>query len=336
VGRILPLMLGAFASALDPAGPGAERLALVWWIMFALGSAIFVAVLALYARALWRRRDPAAPAGGARVGERGLIVWAGILATGVVLVGMMGLTLWSGTGPYGPAGAEFRAGHEQVAEAGVRDEREALEIEVIGHQFWWEVRYDEDAVTANEIHVPAGRDVRIIARSADVIHAIWAPALGGKVDTIPGKTNTLTIRADEPGVHVGKCAEYCGIQHALMEFRVIAHEPADFQDWLRRERQPAADPETESQARGRDVYFANTCDDCHALRGTPADARIGPDLTHLASRRTLGAGVVPNNRGNLGGWIVDPHGIKPGNLMPPSKIAPAELRDLLDYLEALE
>jgi cytochrome c oxidase subunit II len=337
VGRIVPLMAKGFASALDPAGPGAERLAVAWWVMFVLGSVVFVGVLVLYARALWRRRDPEALAGGARVGERTLIVFGGIVFTGVVLVGMMVLTLWSGTGPYGPSGAEFRAGDEQVAEARVRDERrDALEVEVIGHQFWWEVRYDDQAITANEIHIPVGRDVRIIARTADVIHAIWVPELGGKVDTIPGKTNALTIRSDRAGEFVGKCAEYCGIQHALMEFRVIAQEPAEFEAWLTRERRPAGEPRTESQQRGFDEFFSNTCDDCHAIRGTPADAREGPDLTHLASRRTLGAGVVPNNRGNLGGWIVDPHGIKPGNPMPPSKIDSQRLQDLLDYMEALE
>lgn len=216
-----------------------------------------------------------------------------------------------------------------------------LTIEVIGRQYWWEVHYLDEAgnrlfETANEIHIPVGRTMLVRLLSADVIHSFWVPRLAGKLDLIPGKVNQLRIRADTPGEYRGQCAEYCGLQHAKMAFLVVAQPEEEFEAWAARQALPAAEPADSLAARGRDVFLSSGCAACHAIRGTPAAvADLGPDLTHLASRRTLAALAIPNNRGNLGGWIADPQAIKPGNLMPAVPLSGADLQALLHYLEGL-
>jgi len=212
-----------------------------------------------------------------------------------------------------------------------------LVVEVVGRQYWWEVRYPEQGVvTANEVHVPTGTPVELRVRARDVIHSLWVPRLNRKIDMVPGRTNRILIRAEEPGEYRGQCAEFCGLAHAQMAFLVVAERPSDFDAWLARESGDAAIPASESAALGQRVFLGSTCVSCHAIRGTPATATIGPDLTHLAGRRWLGAGTIPNTRGNLGGWIVDPQSIKPGNEMPPTNLSGPELQALLDYLESLE
>jgi cytochrome c oxidase subunit 2 len=213
-------------------------------------------------------------------------------------------------------------------------------IEVIGHQWWWEVRYldptpDRIAETANEIHIPVGEPIKIKLTSRDVIHSFWVPNLHGKMDMIPGQTNYMWLQADEPGVFRGQCAEFCGLQHTFMGFLVVAQPPAEFEAWLERQRRPALQPTTPLQARGQEVFLSTACTLCHAIRGTRALGQVAPDLTHLASRRTLAAATVPNTRGNLAAWIVDPQHIKRGNFMPPVPLAPEQLQPLLTYLESL-
>jgi cytochrome c oxidase subunit II len=172
--------------------------------------------------------------------------------------------------------------------------------------------------------------------STDVIHSFWPPTISQKRDLIPGKDNSLWLQADTPGVYRGQCAEYCGQQHAKMGFLVIAQRPDSFASWLARQRDTALTPTTELARRGQEVFLASSCVMCHAIAGTPAGSRVGPDLTHLASRRTIAAGTLPNSRGNLAGWIIDPQKIKPGTRMPPNQLKPADLQALLEYLETLK
>jgi cytochrome c oxidase subunit 2 len=209
-----------------------------------------------------------------------------------------------------------------------------LTVEVIGHVWWWEVRYPDGAVTANEIHIPTGETVRFRLTSDDVIHSFWVPELAPKIDMIPGRTTILDVRTDVPGSYRGQCAEFCGLQHANMAFHVIAEPRDEFDAWLQNEAQPAqADAAT---ATGLDVFLGSSCVGCHTIRGTDAMATLGPDLTHMASRLTLAAGTIPNTRANLARWIVDPQSIKPGNVMPPTELSDEDLDALVDYLETLD
>jgi cytochrome c oxidase subunit 2 len=218
---------------------------------------------------------------------------------------------------------------------------DALRIQVTGNQWWWDVQYAHEipslrVTTANEIHIPVGRAVRFDLLSTDVIHSLWIPNLQGKIDLVPGRLNELWLRADQPGVYRGQCAEYCGLQHAKMALVVVAEPPADFERWLTGNRAPAAAPVTAEQQRGRDIVERGPCAMCHNITGTLAGGRTAPDLTHIASRSTLAAGTLPNTRGHLAGWIADPQGIKPGNRMPAPGLSSDELQAVLAYLETLK
>ncbi|HSH46663.1 MAG TPA: cytochrome c oxidase subunit II, partial [Longimicrobiales bacterium] len=247
------------------------------------------------------------------------------------------------------------------------DPQADMTIEVTGKQYWWEVRYPSaDVVTANEIHIPAGRRVRLLLESADVIHSLWVPRLHGKTDMIPGRTTEAWIMADEPGVYRGQCAEYCGAQHTWMALLVVAQPEEEFRAWLQAQARPAPGParapataRADRIRRGREVFFAeeNRCASCHVIRGendepgrvaaggtlAPAAApgdppdrtAEGPDLTHVASRRTLAAGLLPNTRGSMGGWVANPQVLKPGSLMPRVPLEPGDLNALLEYLMTL-
>jgi cytochrome c oxidase subunit 2 len=216
-----------------------------------------------------------------------------------------------------------------------------LQVRVTGHQWWWEVQYRDSspqkwATTANEIHVPVGRPVVFELRSTDVIHSLWPPNLNGKRDLIPGNENSIWFQADSAGVYRGQCAEFCGHQHAKMAFLIVAEPPDSFAAWLVRQRDTAHTPTDSVAMRGQEVFLASSCVMCHAIAGTPAGSRIGPDLTHLASRRTIAAGTLLNTRGNLARWIVNPQTIKPGVRMPPNKLDADDMQALLTYLETLE
>ena len=222
-----------------------------------------------------------------------------------------------------------------------RPERAApFTVEVVGHQWWWEIRYrgDEaarDFTTANEIHIPTGMPVRVRLIGADVIHSFWVPALTGKTDIIPGQTNVTWMEASASGVFRGQCAEFCGLQHAHMAFMVVAQPPADFQRWW--DRQLTAAPALASAEVGHgDVLFLARCGACHSVRGTAAGGIVGPDLTHVMDRRTLAAGTLPNVRGHLTGWIADPQQVKPGNAMPTLDLSGAELTSVRRYVEVVE
>lgn len=216
----------------------------------------------------------------------------------------------------------------------------SLTIHVIGHQWWWEVRYDSsDAsrvfTTANEIHIPTGRPVRFELSSVDVIHSFWVPELTGKTDLIPGQQNESWLEADRPGTYRGQCSEYCGLQHAHMALSVIAQQPERFRDWWAQQLQSAPAPKSKTATEGQ-VDFLVHCGICHAVRGTAAGGRLGPDLSHLMSRQTIAAGTLPNTPGYLSGWIADPQRVKPGNLMPILDLSGPQLASIRDYLETLK
>jgi cytochrome c oxidase subunit 2 len=217
----------------------------------------------------------------------------------------------------------------------------ALHIELTGYQWWWEARYDDVDpsrifTTANELHVPVGRAVIVSLVGADVIHSFWVPSLAGKKDLIPGCDTTVTFRADRPGVYRGQCAEYCGYQHARMVLYVVADTPDDYEQWAARQRSPAATPVSDEAKRGRDLFVAKSCAMCHAIGGTPAQGRHAPDLTHVASRMTLGAGTLENTPSWRAAWILDPQQFKPGANMPSQNMAPDELAAINAYLGTLQ
>ena len=213
----------------------------------------------------------------------------------------------------------------------------AVTIEVTGHQWWWEVRYpEEQVVTANEIHIPVGRPVRVDMTSADVIHSFWVPELHGKMDMIPGRTDVIWLQTDVPGSYRGQCAEFCGLQHAKMALYVVAEPPETFAAWLDQQRQPAAEPTEPPAQRGR-ALAAGLCIQCHTIRTGDAavGGSFGPDLTHVGSRRTLAAATLPNTREHLAEWLADPQSSKPGNKMPNLQLDVESVQALVAYLESL-
>ena len=211
-----------------------------------------------------------------------------------------------------------------------------MTIHVIGHQWWWEVRYPgTKAVTANEIHVPVGEPVRIVGTTADVIHSFWVPQLNRKIDLIPGRTNSVELEADQPNVYRGQCAEFCGLQHANMAFSVVAQPPPAFEHWLREVAKPASKPGSPPARAGQQVFMSSQCASCHTIRGTPALGTVGPDLTHLATRTDLAAGTIPNSHAWLERWLANPQAIKPGNVMPDLGLSRHQISDLVSYLEGL-
>jgi cytochrome c oxidase subunit II len=211
-----------------------------------------------------------------------------------------------------------------------------LRIEVTGRQWFWDVDYPaQDVRTANELHIPVGEAVSVGLRTDDVIHSFWVPELNRKVDMIPGQTNHVVLEADRAGVFRGQCAEFCGLQHAHMAFFVVAQPRAEFDAWLARQRRPAAQPANAQLEQGQQVLLGSACVYCHTIQGTNASGRVGPDLTHLASRQSIAAGTLPLNRGTLAGWILDPQHVKPGNYMPATNLNGPDLQALVAYLMSL-
>jgi cytochrome c oxidase subunit 2 len=212
-----------------------------------------------------------------------------------------------------------------------------IDVQVIGHQWWWEFRYpDLGIVTANELHVPAGEVVRFEIDSADVLHSFWVPQLAGKSDAFPGRKTTAWFIAEQPGVYQGKCAEFCGTQHAEMRFLVIAESPSEFEAWAK---QQAAGPTqvTDDLAReGERIFFQSACIGCHTIQGTAAQGKTGPDLTHVSSRKILAAGRLEHTPENIAAWIQNPQAIKPGNLMPDLNLDSQSVDALAAYLESLK
>jgi len=218
--------------------------------------------------------------------------------------------------------------------------RDAVHVRVIGHQWWWEYEYpDYGFITANELHAPLGKDgsprpVYLDLESADVIHSFWVPQLAGKTDVIPGRINHLWFAAEKPGWYKGQCAEYCGTQHAHMWLRVKSESDQDFHQWVANEQRDAvADP---AVAVGRNLFLQNACANCHTIRGTSAQGKFAPDLTHLMSRKTIASGILPNTRDYLLQWVRNPQTLKVGCHMPDMKLTQREVEKIVDYLVTLQ
>jgi cytochrome c oxidase subunit 2 len=309
---------GGVQSALDPAGAQAATIHRLGWIMIVAGALIFLCVLALTTWAIY-----APERSRAWLGSGAMVIWGGIVFPVAALTALL---------LYGLAIAADIVGAPGEP---------PLRIEVIGERWWWRVHYlAEDGgaavISANEVRIPVGRPVEFILSSANVIHSFWAPALGGKLDMIPGRETRLVLEAERPGIYRGQCAEYCGEQHALMAFLVVAQEPENFARWLPANADPAPEPTNEAEERGQAIFSSFGCGACHTIAGTEAAGIIGPDLTHVGGRLTLAAGTLPNNPRNMEKWIAGSQAIKPDNLMPSySMLGPDDLAALAAYLESL-
>ncbi len=322
----------ASPSTVDPRGPRAAQIAEVWWVSFWLATAVFILVIVLLAYALFRRRPerwrrPAEQKSAAWLREsgwfspgQGFIVFGGVILPILVLV---------------PLSVYWIVELIELVRPSTRPE---VTIEVTGYQFWWHVQYpDQGFVTANEIHVPVERPVRLLLKAHDVIHSFWVPQLMGKHDMIPGKTIETWVQADQAGVYWGECTEYCGIQHAKMAFVLVAEPSEQFDAWVAQQQRPAIESSDPVALRGSQV-FARDCIACHAIRvgGRTVGGEVGPDLTHFGSRRTVGAGILPNTLGNVAGWVGNPQAIKPGNNMPIVDLDSESLLAVVTYLESLK
>ena len=329
------MLLPDFQSALRPGGPQAAYTSDLFWFALAVSVVVLALVVGFLAAALVAHRRRA---GGVEPEERRLARAVG-LAVGGTLVVLVAWLAMNVVAMRGLAASPPRAGAVPGSPLAGADSA-PLVIEVQGLQWWWRVTYDspsppERLTTANEIHVPVGREVVLRLSSGDVIHSIWVPNLAGKRDLIPGHRATLRFRADSAGTYRGQCAEFCGLQHAHMALLVVAEPPARFAEWYRAQLRPAAAPTDSSRRLGQTVFAGAACALCHTVRGTPASGQVAPDLTHVGSRRLLAAGTLPNLRGHLAGWILNPDRLKPGVHMPATQFRPGELQALLDYLEGL-
>lgn len=316
-------MPGEFVqSALAPAGAPASHIAWLWWLTFGICTAVLLAVAGTLAAALahsHRHGRAGEPRGERRIA---LVVAGAVGLTVVILSGLLVASVATGR-----ALQSF-------------DPSSAIVVRLTGAQWWWDVVYESPTVsqrvrTANELHLPAGQTAVLHLTSVDVIHSFWAPNFSGKIDLIPGRHTLLWLRPDRPGVYRAQCAEFCGVQHAHMALDVIVDPPEEFQAWLARQRQPAPPPDTAMAARGRQIVEEGSCALCHQVSGTSAGGRTAPDLTHVASRRSLGAGTLPNDRAGRAAWIDDPQRAKPGNRMPPPGLPPPDREAVLAYLETL-
>ena len=311
---------GGSQNVLRPESPQEDRISTLFWIMFG-GCLVGLGVVAAFLLLGWlRRHRPGLPGGGGDNAGSGIVIVLGVAVPIVVLSALF----WY---------SDLHALNATAAPAAGSGQ---LQVEVTGHQWFWEVRYPgTEAVTANEIHIPAGVGVELIAKTADVIHSFWVPRLARKIDMIPGHPNRIELYARDPGIYRGRCSEFCGLQHANMQLLVVAESQQQFQRWLADMGAPAAEPAGAHANRGRGLFLENACAGCHTIRGTAATGTLGPDLTHLGSRLTLGAGTLRNTTGDLAAWVLDPHQAKPGNRMPRLSLPKSDFNDLIAYLETL-
>jgi cytochrome c oxidase subunit II len=303
-------------SILDPHGSEADHLANVWWIMLGIAAFVYLVVGGFIILAAFRGRKRVPVEGSTRHDQ--YFIWiGGVIVPTAILMFVAFLTVHTG--------AALRAPSE-----------EPLSVHVIGKQWWWQVEYPGTrVVTANEIHVPVGQPLEVQLDSDNVVHSFWVPQLAGKVDMIPGQRNTLRFTIRAPGQFRGECAEYCGLQHARMNLRVIAESPGDFTRWLTHEEQITSIPGSELAARGQLAFTSSACAGCHTVRGTSAQGTVGPDLTDVGARARLGAETVDNTPDNLRTFIADPSRFKPGVHMPPATISDDDINAVAEYLQGL-
>jgi len=319
-------------SALNPAAVESAHIVHLWWIFFWVMLAIFVLVAIFLFIAILRNTSRApddsqlailSEPAEATENRATNVVSALVVITVLILFALLIADFLSGNAIY------------------ATPDPNALSIKITGHQWWWEVEYkdpqpSEIVTTANEIHVPTGKPVKLELQSSDVIHSFWVPNIHGKKDLVPGHPTTTWFTANRIGDFRGQCAEYCGEQHAHMRLVFITQSQDQFSNWLVEQKKSAPEPSTDSQRHGRDVFLSAQCVMCHTIQGTNARATLGPDLTHIASRKMIGAGELPNTRGYLAGWILNASILKPGARMPPNQLSPDDLNALLDYLEILK
>ena len=320
---VMPLVAAGCGkqNVLDPHSHAERRISTLWWVMMT-GAWIGFGVVVLLLFLGWVRRNRATlPFGG---GERAATALVIALGVAVPIVVLSSLFVWSDIFVIRATDAPARGST-------------SLTVRVTGHQWYWEIKYPgSDAVTADELHIPVRTRVRVVGTTADVIHSLWVPELNRKIDVIPGRDNVMLLDADRAGIYPGQCAEFCGLQHAHMELRVVAEPKQRFRRWLAANAAPARTPAGGDAARGARVFMDQACSGCHQIRGTDARGQVGPDLTHFGSRETIGAGVLPNDPEHLRDWIRDPQHSKPGTKMPGLQLSQADLRALVAYLEGLK
>jgi cytochrome c oxidase subunit 2 len=333
----LLLAISDLQSALSPAGEQGGSITRLWWIYFWVLTVIFILVaIFLFLAMLPRRASPVESRPGAleetpesRERDLAKVVIGAVIASIVVLFVLLFADFFAGRSIYA-------LNDQNTGDA------DALTIKITGHQWWWQVDYENESepskmmTTANELHVPVGRPVKLTLQSSDVIHSFWVPNMHGKKDLVPGHPTEMWLKATRRGTFRGQCAEFCGLQHAHMRLSFVADTPEEFEQWMKSSSSDAPQPATDAQERGRNVFMSNQCMMCHTINGTNARATVGPDLTHIASRPMLAAGAIPNTRGYLAGWIANPQNIKPGVRMPPNTLPSDDLNALLDYLESLK
>jgi cytochrome c oxidase subunit II len=306
---VLNLEIG---SVFSPASPMAGATLRLLYLLLILGTGVLAVIAAIVAISAIRFRDRGREVPEEREKPRAEVFW--ILGAAVLLLVILLPTV--------------RTMHIVDPPATGR----SPDLVVIGHQFWWEIRYPASgAVTANEIHIPVGRLWLVRMESADVIHNFWVPQLARKIDATPGRPVTMWLEANSPGVFLGACGEFCGVEHAWMRIRVRAQGPAAFDAWLRTQSHAPAPPATPDAIAGERLYQRLACANCHA-----SSVAVGPDLTHVASRDTLAAGVIQNTPANLTRWLAHPDAVKRGSLMPDFHLNDAGLRQLVAYLETLK
>ena len=288
----------------------------VFWVVFGFSCFGFGVIVFLLSLGWWRRAQPNLPRGGGERAATTIVLGMGV-ALPIAL--LSALFIWS----------DLFVTRSTAAPA---PGSTAMTIHVIGHQWWWEVRYDgTDVVTANEIHIPVNTRVDVELSTADVIHSFWIPELNRKTDMIPGVANRQLLIANEPGVYRGQCSEFCGLQHAHMAVEVIAQPRSAYDAWLRAQEKPAKP----SSLPGAKLFQQQACSGCHTIRGTPAHGDVGPDLTHFASRSTIASLTIPDTPAEVRTWIAHPQQVKPGNLMPDLELSNADWNELARYLETL-
>jgi cytochrome c oxidase subunit 2 len=311
---------GSKQSQLSTASKQSHDINVLWWWMFGAAAIVFIGAVAMLGVGWLRRGIKGLPF----VGERESVPQAMVLVFGIAIPVAALVTLFGFADVY------------LVGQTSPPDPRStAMTIDVIGHQWWWEVRYPDahpTAVTANEIHIPVNTRVNVVATTDDVIHSFWVPAVNRKIDMVPGYHNRILLDASQTGVFRGQCAQFCGLQHAHMALKLFVQTPSAFRAWLKNISAPAS---STNQRTGEHVFMTSQCESCHRIAGTPAQGTIGPDLTHVASRTTLAANTIPNTPGELAAWIRNPQAIKPGNRMPDLGLPNAKIAALVSYLDSL-
>jgi cytochrome c oxidase subunit 2 len=303
---------------LKPEGPIATRIDELWDVTFLIAAVIFVIVEGLLVFALFKFRERPGREAAQFHGNTKVEILLTVIPA-LILAGLAVPTVAT------------------VMDLSQKPTGDILEIKVVARQFWWEYQYtDLDVVTANEMHVPVDRPVYLTLEGDDVIHSFWIPKLTGKQDVIPGRVNNMQFIADEPDrEYWGQCTEYCGLSHANMRLRVYTHTPQDFDAWVEDQAADAESPTDSLAAEGENIFLEGECVNCHAIRGTEAQARSGPDLTHFAARNTFAGAMFKNNTENLAAWLRDPPAMKPGSLMPDYGLSEDEIDALVAYLQSL-